>query len=364
MKKFRFTAIILLFCLLIALPGLALAVKEPEAVSLWERRKLQPFPALSAQSLVSGSFTADFDKFMADQFPLRNGLRRLKAQILFGLYRQEDNGGIYISGGSASKLDPVINESSVAHFTGRINDIYDTYLKGTDCRVFYSVIPDKNCFLAPSGGYPHFDYSELTGKIDTAFSHMEKIDLMGLLTAEDYYTTDTHWRQEAIADAAQTIRTALGIGELPEFEKVSLGDFYGVYYGQSALPLPPDELIYLTNSELEDCTVFLAEKGETGKIYATEKYAGMDPYDIFLSGAVALAEITNPHGDKNRELVIFRDSFGSSLAPLLVSGYGKVTLVDTRYIAPDMIGDFLQFGSQDVLFIYSTLLINDSSTLK
>ena len=193
---------------------------------------------------------------------------------------------------------------------------------------------------------------------------MEKIDLMGLLEAEDYYTTDTHWRQEAIADAAQTIRTALGIGELPEFEKVSLGDFHGVYYGQSALPLPPDELIYLTNSELEYCTVFLAEKGETGKIYATEKYAGMDPYDIFLSGAVALAEITNPHGDKNRELVIFRDSFGSSLAPLLVSGYGKVTLVDTRYIAPDMIGDFLQFGSQDVLFIHSTLLINDSSTLK
>ena len=59
-----------------------------------------------------------------------------------------------------------------------------------------------------------------------------------------------------------------------------------------------------------------------------------------------------------------RDSFASSLAPLLVSGYRKITLVDLRYISGDMIGNFIDFKDQDVLFLYSTLILNNSLSLK
>ena len=38
---------------------------------------------------------------------------------------------------------------------------------------------------------------------------------------------------------------------------------------------------------------------------------------MFLSGSKSLLTITNPSADTDRELVIFRDSFASSLAPLL-----------------------------------------------
>ena len=41
-----------------------------------------------------------------------------------------------------------------------------------------------------------------------------------------------------------------------------------------------------------------------------------DPYSVFLSGSKSLLTITNPSADTDRELVIFRDSFASSLAPL------------------------------------------------
>ena len=59
----------------------------------------------------------------------------------------------------------------------------------------------------------------------------------------------------------------------------------------------------------------------------------MDPYDIYLGGATALIQIDNPSGPKGRELVIFRDSFGSSLAPLLIDSYSRITIIDMRYIA-------------------------------
>lgn len=62
--------------------------------------------------------------------------------------------------------------------------------------------------------------------------------------------------------------------------------------------------------------------------------------------------------------MVFRDSFGSSLVPLLVQDYAKVTLVDIRYVASDFVGQFVDFHGQDVLFLYSTLVLNSSSTLK
>ena len=85
---------------------------------------------------------------------------------------------------------------------------------------------------------------------------------------------------------------------------------------------------------------------------------------MYLSGARSLLTIENPNAATGRELILFRDSFGSSIAPLLVSDYAKVTLVDLRYIQSDYLGQFLTFSGQDVLFLYSTLVLNSSAAIK
>ena len=72
----------------------------------------------------------------------------------------------------------------------------------------------------------------------------------------------------------------------------------------------------------------------------------------------------NPHAATDRELVIFRDSFASSLAPLLVEQYARITLVDIRYLSSTVIGKYLTFTDQDVLFLYSVPVLNHSDTLK
>ena len=79
---------------------------------------------------------------------------------------------------------------------------------------------------------------------------------------------------------------------------------------------------------------------------------------------MSLLTVDNPNARTDRELVIFRDSFGSSLAPLLLEGYSRVTLVDIRYLSPSQLGNFLTFYRQDVWFLYSTSVLNNSSTLK
>ena len=74
--------------------------------------------------------------------------------------------------------------------------------------------------------------------------------------------------------------------------------------------------------------------------------------------------IENPNATTDRELIVFRDSFGSSLTPLLVQDYKTVTLVDLRYIPTDALGEKLSFHGQDVLFLYSTTLLNSGHALK
>lgn len=364
MKKYKIISIILVFCLIIGGSTLTLILKEDDELSSWERRKLQQFPTFSYERVTDGSFTKDLVTYITDQFPFRNELRRLKAQIHFNVFRQKDNSGIYISSGSASKIDSKINEGSVKHFLSCIDSVYSTYIKDTNCKSYYSIIPDKNYFLAEAGGYPCLDYGELYRVLSENLSYMNGIEINHLLSGEDYYTTDTHWRQEKIVNVANEIRQQMGLSPVTDYTENTMGEFYGVYYGQSALPLKPDTIKYLTSSEIDACYTVNFEKNKTGKVYNKEDYESLDAYNFFLFGAVPVAEINNPNGDKDKELVIFRDSFSSSLAPLLLSSYSKVTLIDIRYIAPELIENYVEFDSQDVLFIYSTLLVNDSSTMK
>lgn len=365
MKKVKYIALVLTFCFIIG--GISIwgiALKDGD-VSAWERRKLQQFPELSTSTLQSGEFMRDFETYLSDQFPLRDMFRRLKARIHFDLLNQKDNSGIYIAEGHASKIDAKLNGELVEGFSDKLTAIYKKYIENTDCKAYYSIIPDKNYFLSEKNGYPAFDYGELWKSVDEKLGYMTKIEISDLLSLDDYYTTDTHWKQEKILPVAERIRGAMGMKNEALYEEMKVDvPFNGVYYGQSALPLPADEIKYLTNEEIEKCTVYNAETGKTTKVYDMEKLNSMDLYDVFLSGAVSFMEITNPSAKQDRELVVFRDSFGSSLTPLLLSGYSKVTLIDTRYIMPELIGEYITFNNQDVLFIYSTMLVNASNALK
>ena len=90
----------------------------------------------------------------------------------------------------------------------------------------------------------------------------------------------------------------------------------------------------------------------------------MDGYDVFLHGAQAVLTVENPLAQTDRELIVFRDSFGSALTPLLLDAYQTVTLVDIRYVNSNFLDRFVDFHGQDVLILYSTPLINGAAVLQ
>ena len=228
------------------------------------------------------------------------------------------------------------------------------------------MVPDKGFYLAEDSGHLTLDYGELEQLLREGMPWATYIDLTDSLSAEDYYRTDTHWRQERLLDAASVLCAGLGVDgpRQEDFRAEAVEEpFYGVYYGQAALPMEPETLYILRSELLERCSVYDHETGRTSPVYHRPE-GSRDLYDIYLSGAKALLTITNPDAATDRELIVFRDSFGSSMVPLLVQGYAKVTLVDIRYVRSDMLGNLLTFDGQDVLFLYSSLVLNSSGALK
>ena len=332
-----------------------------------ERRKLAQFPELSTETVMDGSFMADFEDYTLDQFPMRDSFRKLKSVFHYYGLGQKDNNDIYIVDGYAAKMEYPFRETSAEYAIKRFQALYDKYLKDSNSAIYMSIVPDKGYYLADKGGNLSMDYTAMFTHFESGMPWATHVDITGDLDFGDYYRTDTHWRQEKLLKAAGTLCDAMGVTapKAEDYTQVALDKpFYGVYYGQAALPMEPETIYLMESKLLSQCTVYDYESGKTGAIYDRNKLLSRDLYDVYLSGARSLLTIHNPNAATDRELIVFRDSFGSSMVPLLVQDYAKVTLVDIRYIHPDILGRFLEFHGQDVLFLYSTLVLNSSSSLK
>lgn len=353
--------------------------KTPTDISTSERRKLARFPSVTVENVANTKFMSEFATFATDQFIGRDTFRTIKAKFLFDVLNQKDNNGIYIEQGHASKLLTDFKEGEVTNTVKNISSLYKRQL--SKMNVYCAIIPDKNYFLAEENGYPHMDYERFEQVVKQNLNNkIQYINLFDTLSIDDYYTTDIHWKQEKLQEVTQTLVTAMNKKNqasnisMSEWQENDKYPFYGTYYGQSALPLPAETLKYITNKSINNVIVKLLDEKALvdGKVewlesemYDLAAFNGIDPYDIYLSGPKALITLENPKANTNKELIIFRDSFGSSLAPLLTSEYAKITLGDLRYISASLVKNIVQFKEgQDVLFIYSTEVLNNGSILK
>lgn len=337
-------------------------LKPDTAFSYSERRHLEQRPTFSLNSVLSeNSFMEKFEGYTTDQFPLREEFRSLNA--LFSRYAlgQKLSNDIYQVDGYEAALDYPMDEAAIDWALRCFRGISEKFL--TNNHVYFSVVPDKGYFLAEENGYPAMDYAAFFDAFREGTANFASyIDLTDALSLADYYKTDTHWRQERLPDVAQTILSAMDAGPgSADYETVLATDrFYGVYSGQAALPVDAEPLYYLRNETLDHLRVSCLDSGQAEPLplYDLTLATGKDGYEMFLSGSKALLVIENPDAAQERELIVFRDSFGSSLAPLLCEGYSRVTLIDIRYLSPAFLDRWVSFDGADVLFLYSVSVLN------
>lgn len=371
-KRIRAVGALLLVVLWLALTGFSWFGKRT-AFSDSERRDLAQAPELSWSTLVNGSFMQNFEAFTQDQYPLRDSFRQMKAMFLFYGLRQLDNDGYYIYDGYLDYMEYQINEEAVDRSAAKMNQVFEKALSGRTENIYFSIIPDKNYSIAKESGHLAMDLDAMEAQLQAQMPWAEYIDIRDTLTKEDYYRTDTHWTQDRLVPTAAALCNAMGV-EAPQESDFSVKEldrpFYGVRYKQLMLPVEPDTLKILQNDMLDACTVTDYSGVQPTQIgfYNLEELDTLkEPYDVFLHGFNSgFVVIENPNAKTDKDLFLFRDSFGCSIAPLLVENYSRIVVIDLRsytdpgqLASPFMNGRLWNLENADVLFLFSSLVLNN-----
>lgn len=334
---------------------------DPVSYSKVEKRPLATLPSkVTREELLDGSAMRAFDRFTVDQFPFREFFRSVKAKFVLYVLGMKQNNGYAVEDGSIAQIETNFSRENVDHSLSRLSDLYDRYLKDTGAPVYLALIPDKNYFFAKEYGYPSPDYEALKSQLRTTLPDAAYIELFDTLTIEDYYKTDWHWDQSRLCNVLTRLGQSMQFADrLPkEYTPRTLAPFRGGYHDQSALYPPPETLTYLTNDVIDALTLTDYATGTTSGVYRPELFESDTPYDFFMAGLQGLQRIDNPLATTDKELIVFRDSFGSSLLPLVAQAYHTVYVVDIRTVHPATLGGVLDFSGKDVLLIYSTTVLN------
>ena len=363
MDKVKKISVISVFLFLIFGFLIAHLLLPDRDISTAERKKLAQLPSISADAVFSGNYFQDLETYLLDQFPLRDGFVDTKDWIDKNVFRLKNSSGYAGEKGHLTKLDTTLNESNINFAISKFNDILQSHPQIENA--YYSVIPDKNYYLyyTADSNQPTMNYDklyELMRQVDA-----KEIDLREYLTLDDFYRTDSHWRQECLQPIVNALCTAMNTTptDLSGYEEHRLEGFKGVYYELAETPFETDTLVYLTNEATDSATIQrLNDFGKWESISAyNEAHFGAentDSYDVFLEGAEVLITIENPNASSDKHLILFRDSYASSLTPLLIDSYAKITMIDIRYIASMLLDQFVDFEGADVLFLYSTTMLN------
>ncbi len=376
-KNILVTVLFSLFIAFFTVMSIYSGFLNPQKTSEAERRPLAQFPSdLSWEAIKDKTAIDGFEDFVVDQFPFREFFRSIKARFQMNVLGLKENNGLAVEDGYIVKVESTFNDKFVSDSIDILSHIYDQYFKNGKGNAFVSIIPDKNYYFSKDYGYASPDYGKLVADVRAALAGTQYIDLFDSLELEDYYKTDTHWNQPEILGALEKLAIGLGVSDYlsGEYETVTIdGDFHGVYHGQSALNPKPDKISYLTNASIAGTKLYnYGQKLEEVPMYNLDLFDGEDGYNVFLSGAAGnpVMRIVNNKCQNKSTLIVFRDSFGSSILPLLSEAYQTIYVIDIRSIDYNIIPGWnglyevipkRVFEEADVLFLYSTLIFNSNS---
>ena len=335
-------------------------IKEDTDISVAERRKLATMPELTTKSLFDGTYFKKFDSYVTDQFVERDAFRKIKIDIELSTKGEYNNLYMY-DDYIVEEIFP-LNTNSINNLTNKINYIKDTYLNDNS-NIYYTIIPDKNYFV--NNGNLKLDYNKLQDMMKSNLTNLNYINIFDKLTLDNYYKTDTHWKEEDLFNVANTIANQMNFDITNNNNVVNtITTFKGSYAGRLSVTKDIDTIKTISNPSTLNSSVYNYETKKYTDIYDYTKINSLDKYDIYLSGAVPIIDIINNNTSSDKELIVFRDSYGSSLIPLLIEGYKKITVIDIRYISSKILNKYIDFNDQDVLFMYSILTINNSFSIR
>ena len=350
------------FSILVILFTVIDIINSPNEFSELENRKLSQMPILSLKSYIDTSFSSDYEKYINDQFFLRDNWIDLKSRIEYLLGKRENNDIIFGKENYLFKKFTTFNDEMLENNLNSIITFTNNYNKEVD----FFIIPNSYAIydeLTPRY-LPLVDQLSLINSINSYLSlksndHINTINVAEeLLKNKDdyiYYKTDHHWTSYGAYLAYLTYMDYLGleIVDINNLEKITINNFLGTYYNRSKYFKADSDLITYYN--ILGLHIEIDGK-EKLSLMDLDKFKGSDKYSAFLWGNNGLTKVINENISEERKgssILIFKDSYANSFIQFLSYNYEIIDIIDLRYFKESIRNFMKDKDYNEILIMYS-----------
>jgi hypothetical protein len=337
-----------------------------------ENRMLEKLPTFSLKTLMSGTFTSDFEKYVSDQFIYRDIWIGVKTDTDRITGRKESN-GIYLG------KDGVLIQNFIPPAEEDLQEKVDAI------QAFDQATPSlkKYAMLVPTAAALYKDKLPKYAMVGDEEAYLGKvqrllppsihfIDVFPALYAEReqpiFYKTDHHWTTEGAYVAYLELCKQMGLTPQSKEDfniQRATGEFYGSLYSKSGFRhLQPDSIDLYLPKDPENYTVtYVDEEESTDTLYAMEQLQKKDKYAVFLNGNHALIHIKTAHPD-GKKLLVVKDSYANSFIPFLLKHFSEIDVVDLRYYDGELTTFVNEHDIDDMLLLYNENTFFEDPSIK
>ena len=350
------------FSILVILFTVIDIINSPNEFSELENRKLSQMPILSLKSYIDTSFSSDYEKYINDQFFLRDNWIDLKSRIEYLLGKRENNDIIFGKENYLFKKFTTFNDEMLKNNLNSIITFTNNYNKEVD----FFIIPNSYAIydeLTPRY-LPLVDQLSLINSINSYLSlksndHINTINVAEeLLKNKDdyiYYKTDHHWTSYGAYLAYLTYMDYLGleIVDINNLEKITINNFLGTYYNRSKYFKADSD--FITYYNILGLHIEIDGK-EQLSLMDLDKFKGSDKYSAFLWGNNGLTKVINENISEERKgssILIFKDSYANSFIQFLSYNYEIIDIIDLRYFKESIRNFMKDKDYNEILIMYS-----------
>ena len=350
------------FSILVILFTVIDIINSPNEFSELENRKLSQMPILSLKSYIDTSFSSDYEKYINDQFFLRDNWIDLKSRIEYLLGKRENNDIIFGKENYLFKKFTTFNDEMLKNNLNSIITFTNNYNKEVD----FFIIPNSYAIydeLTPRY-LPLVDQLSLINSINSYLSlksnnHINTINVAEeLLKNKDdyiYYKTDHHWTSYGayLAYLAYMDYLGLEIVDINNLEKITINNFLGTYYNRSKYFKADSD--FITYYNILGLHIEIDGK-EQLSLMNLDKFKGSDKYSAFLWGNNGLTKVINENISEERKgssILIFKDSYANSFIQFLSYNYEIIDIIDLRYFKESIRNFMKDKDYNEILIMYS-----------
>ncbi len=310
-----------------------------------ENRILAQRPAFSWEKLWNGSFSADYESYLTDQFVGRDSWIRIKTYSQLALGEREIK-GIYfakddtlIERHTQETVDAGRAEQKQEKLVELVRSLRADFGAG---QIQVMLVPTADCIWreklpAWAEEFDQLSYLKRTDRLLEG-TGARRVPVEKLLFAhreeEIYYRTDHHWTSLGAYYGYCAWKSANGYPcpEPEAYDEIKVSDtFLGTLHSKVNVAVRPDVIrIYERPEEQKLQMTDVSEGLVRNALYDYEKLRGKDQYSFFLGGNAPLLDIrTGVEGGGS--LLLVKDSYANCFVPFLTEDYSRILVVDKRY---------------------------------